>query len=33
MNKNDRNSLDKLLQDYNPKSDGLVKYKEWKKKI
>jgi len=32
MNKNDRNSLDKLLKDYNPKADGLVKYKEWKKK-
>ena len=31
MNKNDKESLNKLLENYNPKSDGLIKSKEWKK--
>ena len=32
MNKSDRESLDILLKNYNPKADGLIKYKEWKEK-
>ena len=32
MNSKDKESLNKLLQNYDPKSDGLLKYKEWKKK-
>jgi len=32
MKKSDRESLDILLKNYNPKADGLIKYKEWKEK-
>jgi len=32
MNSKDKESLNKLLENYDPKSDGLLKYKEWKKK-
>ena len=32
MNSKDKDSLNKLLQNYDPKADGLVKYKEWKRK-
>ena len=33
MNKNDKEFLNKLLENHNPKSDGISKSKEWKKKI
>jgi len=32
MNKKDKESLDKLLESYDPKAEGLIKYKNWKKK-
>jgi hypothetical protein len=32
MNSKDKESLNKLLQNYDPKADGLKKYKDWKKK-
>jgi len=32
MNSKDKESLNKLLENYDPKADGLNKYKEWKKK-
>jgi hypothetical protein len=33
MNKNDKEFLNKLLENHNPKSDGISKAKEWKKKF